>query len=185
MVDQVSRDNDLLDTARDCFNFVTRFFEPIDVSATHIYHSALELSPLSSVVRRLYHHQQRISSPRVVAGISNSWSQCINLPVTVNRQKFHTWSPCGRFIAIPAGQAVKICDALSSELVSTFTKSGGFFGPGLAYSQDGHSLASLTYTGVVIWDIQTGGVAKEIPCDWVAPIFLVWSLDGGSICVMA
>jgi hypothetical protein len=44
---------------------VTKFFEPINVSATHIYHSALELSPLSSIVRRLYYHQRHTPFPRV------------------------------------------------------------------------------------------------------------------------
>ncbi|KAF9645947.1 hypothetical protein BDM02DRAFT_3062746, partial [Thelephora ganbajun] len=45
---------ELLDIARDYSHFVATFFEPISVSATHIYHSALELSPLSSIVRRRY-----------------------------------------------------------------------------------------------------------------------------------
>ncbi|KAF9649802.1 hypothetical protein BDM02DRAFT_3094169, partial [Thelephora ganbajun] len=44
----------LLDTARDYSQFVRTFFEPISVSATHIYHSALELSPFSSIVRKRY-----------------------------------------------------------------------------------------------------------------------------------
>lgn len=42
------------------------FFELICVSATHIYHSALELSPLSSVVRKLYYRRRSIPFPRVV-----------------------------------------------------------------------------------------------------------------------
>ena len=42
------------------------FFEFIDVSATHVYHSALELSPLSSVVRKLYYHRRPTPFPRVV-----------------------------------------------------------------------------------------------------------------------
>ena len=40
-LDQVAKDSQLLDTAQDFFHFVTKFFEPINVSATHIYHSAL------------------------------------------------------------------------------------------------------------------------------------------------
>ena len=56
-MNQVSRNEELLNTARDCFHFVTKFFEPISVSAAYIYHSALELSPLSSIIRRLYYHR--------------------------------------------------------------------------------------------------------------------------------
>ena len=49
-MNQVARNEELLGAARDYFQFATKFFEPISVSAPHIYHSALELSPLSSVV---------------------------------------------------------------------------------------------------------------------------------------
>jgi len=49
-MNQVANDPQLLNTARDYFQFATNFFEVINVSAPHIYHSALELSPLSSVV---------------------------------------------------------------------------------------------------------------------------------------
>ena len=52
-LNQVSRDEELLDIVRDYFSFVITFFEPISVSAIHIYHSALELSPLSSIVRQI------------------------------------------------------------------------------------------------------------------------------------
>jgi len=44
VIDKVVREGELLDTARDCFNFVTTFFEPTNASATHIYHSALDCS---------------------------------------------------------------------------------------------------------------------------------------------
>ncbi|KAF9649447.1 hypothetical protein BDM02DRAFT_3268766 [Thelephora ganbajun] len=47
---EVSRNEELLDTVGDYSHFVRMFFEPISVSATHIYHSALELSPLLSIV---------------------------------------------------------------------------------------------------------------------------------------
>ena len=49
-ITQVARNEKLLKVARDYFDFVTKFFEVINVSATHIYHSALEPSPLSSII---------------------------------------------------------------------------------------------------------------------------------------
>ena len=56
----MDKDEQLLATARDCFHFVTRFFEVIKLSAPHIYHSALELSPKSSIIQKHYHHQHII-----------------------------------------------------------------------------------------------------------------------------
>ncbi|KAF9644482.1 hypothetical protein BDM02DRAFT_3150283, partial [Thelephora ganbajun] len=43
-----------VELANDCFRFVTGFFEVIEESAPHIYHSALPLSPQTSIVRKLY-----------------------------------------------------------------------------------------------------------------------------------
>jgi WD40 repeat protein len=49
-----------------------------------------------------------------------------------------------------------------------------------AYSSDGQFLAGAFFRTIVIWDVQTGGVAREIRC-YMDPISLVWSLDGRSI----
>jgi len=53
----------------------------------------------------------------------------------------------------------------------------------LAYSSDGHSLAGCFGSTATIWDIQTGGVIKEIEFGVVdvLPKSLVWLLDGTTI----
>ena len=163
---------------------MTKFFEPINVSAVHIYHSALELSPLSSTVRQLYYHQQHTTFPRVVAGTLDSWSQSINI---TNRggvpYGYFTWSPCGQYIAASYGQTLVIYDPLSSGLLSTLTNSNTYSIGEVAYSPNGYSLASLSSTGLIIWDIQTGGVVGEIGYNNIHKdeVSLVWSLDGGMI----
>ena len=180
-VNQVARNEELLNTVRDCFHFVTKFFEPIRVSATHIYHSALELSPPSSIIRRLYYHQRHNPFPRVVHGWLESWDECTHLSCATDYIS-HTWSPCGRFVALGTREAVEIRDALSSERLSTFANPDGF-GSRPAYSPDGSSLAYLSDNTLTIWDIQTGGVTKEIRVVHhdVRKASLTWSLDGGSI----
>jgi len=145
---QVTGNEELLDTARDYFHFVTKFFDPISVSAIHVYHSALELSPLSSIVRRLYYHRRHTPFPRVVAGTADSWDQSIHLS-GVSSYGSYTWSPCGRFVAALTYAGVEIRDAFSSELVSTLTESGTILNCVLAYSPDGHSLARLSDTLVI------------------------------------
>jgi hypothetical protein len=182
-MDQVARNQELLDIARDCFHFVTEFFEPINASATHIYHSALELSPLSSIVRGLYYHQQHTPLPRVVVGSWDSWDQ----GTAIGRGEGDascTWSPCGRFIAIHGqrfGGIVEIRDGLTLQLLSTLTSPSTHLIGGPTYSPDGRSLASLSVTSLIIWDTQTGGVTKEIKHSVATDASLVWSLDGGVI----
>ena len=177
---------ELLGTAWDYFHFVTKFFEPINVSAMHIYHSALELSPLSSIVRRLYYHRRHTSLPRVIVGNQDSWDQQLVTPCKYDCGSC-AWSPCGRFIAVGDGDGVEIRDSLSFELLSTLMPAElgqGSIGR-LAYSTGGRSIASTLSTLLVIWDIQTGGVAKEIECGGDYNVTLAWSLNGSTIAIIS
>ena len=161
---------------------MTRFFEVASVSATHIYRSALELAPLSSIVRRLYYHQRVTPSPRAVVGTPDSWQPS----VAIHNKDFPytscTWSPCGQFIAAQTQEVVEIRDPLTFEILSTLqpTKSDPRLTGPLAYSPNGRSLCCVSSTDIVIWDIQTGGVVKEIEYDGTLSS-LVWSLDGRTI----
>jgi len=184
-MDQVVKDEQLLGTAKDYFQFVTRFFEVIKVSATHIYHSALELCPASSIVRRLYYHCRATHLPKVVIGTPESWTQSI--AISGKEEYFGTpiWSPCGRFVAARTWRAVEIRNQLTLELITILQPPEtipDLMGP-LAYSPDGRSIACASDTAIIIWDIQTGGVAKEIECG-TSNHSLVWSLDGQRICTI-
>ena len=143
------------------------FFEPINSSAPHIYHSALELSPLSSIVRKLYYHQ-RTPFPKVATGIPDSWepSTIISSP-DYSHESSVTWSPCSQFVATTTKVTVEIRDALTFGLSTTLqpTEPTSQLTGGLAYSPDGRSVAWFSDTTIIIWDIQTGGVVKEIQRD--------------------
>ena len=93
------------------------------------------------------------------------------------------WSPCSQFVATQAQGAVEIKDPLTFELLSTLQPTEPipqFKGP-LAYSPDGCFLACNSGATIIIWDIQTGGVVKEIQRNVAYSNSLIWSLDGGSI----
>ena len=178
---QVAMDHQLFNTARDYFQFSTNFFEVINISATHVYHSALELSPLSSIVRMFYHSQRPHPSPRVVAGTKSSWDPRIVVSAKHSYYLSSTWSPSGQLVAVVTQEAVEIRDALALKLLSTLqpTKSAARFRPGLAFSPDGHSLAGCSDTSIVIWDIQTGGPVTNIKCEVTGDgLEFIWSLDG-------
>jgi len=184
-VDQVDRTDHFLFIAGDCFLFVINFFEVINISATHIYHSALELCPMSSTIRRLYHHRSITRSPKVVIGTPESWPQTIGISGKDRYNGLCTWSPCGRFVAAQTGKAVEIRNQLTLELVTTLQRTETIphlTGP-LAYSPDGRSIACASDTAIIIWDIQTGGMAKEIKRG-TKNISLVWSPDGRTICTV-
>jgi WD40 repeat protein len=163
---------------------VTKFFEPISASATHIYHSALELCPTSSTVRKLYYDRcNRINHvPRVLVGIPDLWDETISIS-TGSQYKGCAWSPCGRSIAARTlSDTVEIRNHLTFELLTTLrpTKASISLTGLLAYSPDGRSLACSSPTAIIIWDIQTGGVLKEDQRVLDSRL-LAWSLDGSTI----
>jgi Tol biopolymer transport system component len=80
---------------------------------------------------------------------------------------------------------VEIRNQLTLELITTLQPAETIrhlVGP-LAYSPDGRSIACASDTAIIIWDIQTGGVAKEIECS-SNNISLVWSSDGRTLCTI-
>lgn len=186
ITEQVAKDGELLKTARDCFYFVTTFFEPISASAMHIYHSALELCPLSSIVRKLYYRSPHhiTSSPRVIAGSPDSWDQTISISSKDYDNGLCAWSPCGRFVAVRTQSAIEIRNQLTLELLTVLqpTESSPLLTGSLAYSPDGRSIACASGVGVLIWDIQTGGVARGIEGK-VGSTSPVW-LSDGRICTI-
>ena len=182
----MAKDKELLDTTRGYFQFVSRFFEVIKSSAPHIYHSALELSPEDSIVRHHY-HQWSLGhhTPQVVCGIPKSWDH----PTIINcNHQSYTWSPCGQFILVSTLTSVEIFDSLTLEKQSSLqlpkpTDSYYYLDHPpikLSYSPDGHSLVGFFHSAIIIWDIQTVGVVKEIKCS-TCPTSLVWSFDGQTI----
>lgn len=178
---QITKDSDLLDTTRDCFYFVTKFFEPIKASANHVYHSALELCPASSIVRKLYYHSRHhvIRLPRVLAGAPNSWDPIVSISNKDYGDAFCAWSPCGQFVAVQTHSVVEIRNQLTFELLTVLqpAEATRLLVGALAYSPDGRSLACASDIGTLIWDIQTGGVARVIEREEQITS-LVWSSDG-------
>jgi len=184
-VNQVAEDECLSEIAENCFQFVTKFFEVINVSAMHIYHSALELCPTSSIIRDLYYHRRIVHLPKIFFGTPDSWEKAIAISGKDSYDGTCTWSPCGRFVAAQMGGAVEIRSQLTLELITTLhtTETTPHLTGPLAYSLDGRSIACVSDTAIIIWDIQTGGVANEIECS-ANNVSLVWSLDGWKICTI-
>jgi len=181
---QVAEDEELLDTVKDYFEFVTKFFEVINVSARHIYHSALELCPRSSIIRKLYYHRRVTQFPKVVVGTLDSWD-----PTTISISGYYdgpcTWSPCGRFVAAQTRGGVEIRNQLTLEptAILQHTETICRLTGQLAYSPDGRSIACTSDTAIIIWDIQTGGVVERITCN-TKSISLAWSPDGQTLCAI-
>ena len=160
-----NQESPTLDLTNDCFRFVTGFFEVISTSAPHIYHSALLLSPKTSIVQKL-HGSLAHPLARVVQGAPTSWNPSIANIRFPNNIYTATWSPCSKFIAIAMefSSEVAILDAVTLEQLHTLHPAKEITWRILMFSPDGHLLTghSNTYGDIVSWDLQTGGLISNI-----------------------
>ncbi|KAF9790924.1 hypothetical protein BJ322DRAFT_1208238 [Thelephora terrestris] len=146
-----------LNLVNDCFRFVVAFFEVIDTSAPHIYHSALLLSPQTSIAHDLY-KQYCCPFVRVLQGSSTSWEQVVATRNSSGSIQTAVWSPCMRFIAFSEAfpHRVEILDAATLTRIQTLAPSLNVI-KWLDFSPDGCLLTGFgPKLELHIWDLQTG-----------------------------
>ena len=159
----------LLHTAGDCFHFVTEFFEVINISATHIYTSALALTPETSIVRKLYSRYVP-TSPRVVVGLPTSWDpRTASISLSTDHPNV-IWSPCGRCVAISTDTGIEIRDSTTLEKLTALKSpmNLSLSAVSITYSPNSRFLACACtrpfafWVAIAIWDVQTGGIVNVI-----------------------
>jgi WD40 repeat protein len=144
-----------------------RFFDAIESSATHIYDSALPLSPSSSLVRALYVDQ--ISTDVKISGIEDSWDACMR---TIRLHKgfkpigYTTRMPkCMTFydrIAVADTNVVEIFETATGLRQTTLTTNSSIV-EALAFSPNDTILVTRNNDGrVYVWDLRTGGLVDAL-----------------------
>ena len=165
---------------------MTGYFEVINASAPHIYHSALVLTPQQSMVRKLYESHARPFA-RAVHGLPISWDGTTAATIRPSGITMVAWSPCARFIAISWDDTMKVevldsvtlqrlqtLETLQAQPISTEHSA-------LAFSPDSRILTCISANSpdkelfVVSWDLQTGDIASVIR--WQGPDFVVRTLS--------
>ena len=143
--------------ASDGQHFLLEHFDTIHNSPSHIYHSALPLSPSSSW---LYKHYTTEASPivKIIKGVPVGWGVCsrttlLNDPLSLSQHRNSI------AVGIWSGDII-ILNAITgsqSAVLSEHKEAARC----VVFSSDGTSLVSGSddYT-VKLWDIQTGGVVK-------------------------
>ena len=177
-----------LDLVRDCSRFVIEFFEVINISAPHIYHSALLLSPRESIVRRQFKQCVRPFT-RVVRGLPESWEPISATRYLDDLKGIAVWSPCGKSIAVARAGSTEIIDAVTLNRLSTLESPPSLsLLPCLGFTPDGRFLTRFSLQETVSWDIQTGGPLGTVksgfrPCPPKDPFEFTYSIDGKMVAV--
>ena len=174
-----------LNLVHDCTRFVLAFFSVISLSAPHIYHSALPLSPPTSIIHELYKEH---ASPffRVVKGVADSWQQASATATFDGSKGKVVWSPCNRFVAALHELSVEVVDSVTLNQLGIFQciyENGG--NELLGFSPDSHCLTLVGTYGTISWDLQTGGPLSAIPSEEpsLAPYSFTHSNDGKAVAV--
>ena len=153
-----------LNLIEDYVRFVLAFFEVINMSAPHIYHSALPLSPRKSIAHETY---KKHANPfvRVVQGMPpDSWERVVATATFDDDLRDVIWSPCNRFIAVAKPKSLELLDAVTLGRLRVFETS--YISPGrqyilpeqqLGFSPDSRLLTLRMGQKVISWDLQTGG----------------------------
>jgi WD40 repeat protein len=136
---------------------VLRFFDAIELSASHIYESALPLSPSSSVVRARYLNQESANVNFSV--IDDAWDSCIRTIRSQTMVSCAVFSHKDDLVAVGGRNIVEIFEAATGQRRATLITS--YSAKSLAFSPNDTILASgqLNFTDsmVEVWDLQTGG----------------------------
>ena len=144
--------------ASDGKRFLLEHFDTINKSPSHIYHSALPLSPSTSWV---YKHYIVEVSPmvKVVRGLVDGWGVCFR----TTQLGSYPWALSHHNNNIAAGSVSGDINILNLTTGSQSAVLSGHKKPvrSVVFSPNGTSLVSGSYDKTVKhWDIQTGGVIK-------------------------
>ena len=157
--------------ANDGKRFLLEHFDTILNSPSHIYHSALPLSPVSS---RLYKHYIAKTSGvvKIMRGLQAGWGVCSR--TTLLDSFTRTMSHHNNSIAVCSkSRGIFILNTITgsqSGVLSGHTREVNC----VVFSSDGTSLVSGSYDKTVkLWDVQTGGVVKT----FFGHMNIVWSVS--------
>ena len=142
----------------DSQRFLLEHLDTIYESPSHIYHSALPFSPLSTWLRECY-SLEFSQEVKVVMGLPARWGIC-SRTVSLGTKGYEI-SYCNNSVAIgSAHRDILILDAVTGGQMAILSGHTDEV-EAVSFSSDGRSLVSGSDDKTVkLWDIQTGGAIK-------------------------
>ena len=150
----------LLNLATDCLRLSMHFFHPIQQSAPHVYHTALPLSPTSSLLRKSCLQNvidNQVSHVAAFPGASGTWGLLLRT-IDVRPRQLSCIATSAQGIIAACGDIVNVFDAI------TFVLRQSIRAPEtvakIRDSPDGSTLFFAHSSSVTMWDMQTGGLIR-------------------------
>ena len=154
----------------DSQRFLLEHFDTIHDSPSHIYHSALPISPPSSWLCKCY-SAELSHIVKVIKGLPTEWGICsrtVMLEYSAQALSYYNNS-----IAVgPESGDIIIFNVITGSQSAVLCGHTNWV-RSVAFSSDGRSLVSGSHDRTVkLWDVQTGGVVKTFSghTDWVRSV---------------
>jgi WD40 repeat protein len=149
----------LYDLVTDCLRLSMHFFHPIQQCAQQVYHTALPLSPTSSLLRNSYVQNiidKQLSRVTAFSRAPSEWGLLLRT-INIRPGRLTCIATSGQRIVAACEDITNIYDAItfvlqqSLHIPETITKIQG--------SPDGSTLFFAHSHSVTMWDVQTGGLS--------------------------
>ena len=145
--------------AQDFLRFTMHFFHPIQQSASHMYHSALPLSPMSSSLRAMILREKPQISD--FYGCPNAWGAVIRTIKADSGSFTHMTTFSHTIAAVSGDDTVAIYDSVTGALRLSLSLGGPV--QAIRGSPDGSTLfCAHKGSSITGWDIQTGGISHTL-----------------------
>ena len=148
----------LCEWTNDSQRFLLEYFDTINDSPSHIYHSALPCSPSSSWLHK-YYGTELSQEVKVIKGLPTRWGICSR---TVLMNRFAMGLSCwDNTIAVGSGDRdIVLLDAITGSQTAVLSGHTDEVNS-VVFSSDGRSLVSGSDDKTIkLWDVQTGGVVR-------------------------
>ena len=157
--------SDLRSLAQDCLRFTMHFFPLIQQSSSHIYHSALPLSPRSSTFHsRILREKTAITE---FHGRPDAWG-IVMRTIAAGSRRFACVTTFGhRIAAVCDDGTVGVYDSVTGVLKLSLNPVDPV--QAIKGSPDGSVLFCTHQTpSITVWDMQTGGLIHPFASEWLA-----------------
>ena len=144
--------------ANDSQHFLLEHYDTICHSPSHIYHSALPLSPFSSWVRKCY-SAELSGEVKAVKGLPSEWGTCFRTVVFDScTLGLASWTDTVA-VGLQSGEIITLNGTTGNQTASLSGHTSWV--RSLAFSSNGKSLVSGSDDKTIkLWDVQTGGLVR-------------------------
>lgn len=150
----------MLEYVTDGYRFTLNFFDAIQASVAHIYHSALHFAPKTQLWK-MYIAQKSGNEAEVLQGRENQWRSLVRTAQVPNFAMAVEYSRDGNILAVGGKGFSQLFRSLTGERRAEL-ESDHWLVWSVSFSCDNRTLATTYSNSIRLWDIDTGSSIAQL-----------------------